>query len=152
MRTGYKRSLLSFVAWMRALVKFTARGWGNCVRFCRGNSMEPWHTPGRIGWGELMLKSITHVHSVIKLHPSSITGEVAAIRVHRIVAGASDFTTHGVRRKQLLKSFRRKSPASRKPPIGSGMLLRFCQRLKHSAGAGVPSPFGWRVLSGLTFY
>ena len=61
--------------------------------------------------GGMIIKFITHDRSVIKRRPSSIRGGIADIRFHRIVAGASDFTTQGVRYKQLLKSLVRRSPS-----------------------------------------
>ena len=103
--------------------KVYQRGWKHWVRFRRGYDVEPWPTPGRVGWGALMLKFITHEHSVLKLHPSRIRGKIAAVRFHHIIGDRSDFTTQGVRYKQLLKSLVRKSPAFRKLRISPEILI-----------------------------
>ena len=68
------------------------RGWKHWVYFCKGYSKEPWIQPGHMGRGEMLIKFTTHEHVVLKLHPSSIRGEIAAIPFHQIMAGAVDFT------------------------------------------------------------
>ena len=80
----------------------------------------------------MWIKFTTHVHTVLRLNPASISGEIPAVHFHHIIAGPADFATQVVRYKQMLKSSVEKSHAMRNFAISPDMLLRFRQKLRHS--------------------
>ena len=109
-----------------------ARGWKHWMRFCKGYGCEPWLTPGRVGRCELLVKFAMRENRVLKLHPSSISVKIAAIRFYHIMAGAQDFTVQGERYKHLLNALTKESPVSRNLPLSPDILAWFHQKFKSS--------------------
>ena len=66
-------------------------------------------------------------HGVLGLHPSSIRSKIAGVRFYHIMAGSVDFSSHGLRHKQLLQALQKKRPVQRKLPVSPDMLAWFHQ-------------------------
>ena len=118
--------LSSLAKGTQIVYKRARRHW---IMFCNGYNRQPWLNPGVAGWGEIPIKFIMREYGVLGLHPSSIRAKIAGIRLYHTMAGSIDFSVHGLRYKQLLKSSQKTKPAQRKLPISPEMLFWFYDRV-----------------------